>query len=105
MLTQDFERNIQRAQQHIDLINRCYTDLSKPAQEILTQTISELYTSLEELHIAQEELQQQNEELIATRQELEQQRQRYQDLFEFAPEGYLVTDTVVLTTNYFLLFC
>ncbi len=46
------------------------------------------------MHIAQEELQQQNEELIATRQELEQQRQRYQDLFEFAPEGYLVTDTL-----------
>lgn len=40
-----------------------------------------------------EELQQQNEQLLAMRYEtLEAERQRYQELFEFSSEGYLVTD-------------
>jgi PAS domain S-box-containing protein len=52
----------------------------------------ELQTSLEELRVAEEELRQQGEELLASRQTIEAQRQRYQDLFEFAPDAYLVTD-------------
>ena len=60
----------------------------KPSTEIL----EELSTALEELYVAQEELHQQNEELIATRHVIETERQRYQELFEFAPDGYLMTD-------------
>ncbi|MGE0682094.1 MAG: ATP-binding protein [Candidatus Binatia bacterium] len=56
------------------------------------EILEELGTALEELHVAQAELQQQNEELIATRHTVETERQRYQELFEFAPDGYLVTD-------------
>lgn len=52
----------------------------------------ELGTASEELQVALEELQQQNEELAAARQMVEAQRRRYQNLFEFAPDGYLVTD-------------
>jgi PAS domain S-box-containing protein len=48
---------------------------------------------LEELLVAEEELCAANEEMIATRAEVEVERQRYQDLFEFAPDGYIVTDT------------
>jgi PAS domain S-box-containing protein len=64
-----------------------------PAQERLTLAMQELQTAMEELTVADEELRQQNEELLAVRETLEAQKQRYQDLFEFAPEGYLVTDT------------
>jgi len=39
-----------------------------------------------------EELRQQNEELVITRQAADSERQRYRDLFDFAPDGYLVTD-------------
>jgi len=53
---------------------------------------SELAKTNEELEVAEEELRSQNEELLAARQTLEDERQRYQDLFEFAPDGYLVTD-------------
>ncbi|MEH2074657.1 MAG: PAS domain S-box protein [Nostoc sp.] len=53
--------------------------------ELLQQAIAEISISLEELH-------QQNEELIATRHLVEAERQRYYDLFNFAPDGYLVTD-------------
>ncbi|MBE9038428.1 PAS domain S-box protein [aff. Roholtiella sp. LEGE 12411] len=59
-----------------------------------TQINEELQQTLEELKVVEEELRQQNEELSATRQKVESQRQRYQDLFEFAPDGYLVTDAV-----------
>ncbi|HAX76879.1 MAG TPA: hypothetical protein DCY88_13815 [Cyanobacteria bacterium UBA11372] len=58
----------------------------------LQQANEELQTMLEEMQVAEEELRQQNEELLKSQQEIELQRQRYQDLFEFAPDGYLVTD-------------
>jgi PAS domain S-box-containing protein len=45
-----------------------------------------------ELQRANEELQQQNKELAAARSALDTERRRYQDLFDFAPDGYLVTD-------------
>lgn len=56
------------------------------------EALEELSVALEELHVAAEELRQQNEELAATRQTVEAERQRFRDLFEFAPDGYLVTD-------------
>ncbi len=86
MIIEDFNQNIQQVQQRLDLINQWYTDSLKPPQELLEETLSSLSISLEELHVATEELQQQNEELCATRQALEFERQRYQDLFQFAPE-------------------
>ena len=48
--------------------------------------------TLEELHVAEEELRQSNAELSGTRNSLEAERYRYQQLFDFAPGGYLVTD-------------
>lgn len=52
----------------------------------------ELQTALEELQITEEELRLQNEELFLSRQLQEEQQQRYQDLFNFAPDAYLVSD-------------
>ncbi len=69
-----------------------HTESPLPQQQLIAESVGELSTALEELHVAQEELQQHNEELEATRQVVEAERQRYQDLFEFAPDGYLVTD-------------
>ena len=61
-------------------------------EDLLMQTFEQLNTSLEELHVAEEELVQQNEELFITQQKLQKQSQRYQELFDFAPDGYLITD-------------
>ena len=47
---------------------------------------------LPQLMVADEELRQQSDELVETRRSVEYQRQRYADLFDFAPDGYLVTD-------------
>lgn len=54
----------------------------------------ELQETLEELQIAEEELRQQNEQLILSREITEAERLRYQNLFEFAPNGYFVTDSL-----------
>ncbi|MBE9018680.1 PAS domain S-box protein, partial [Chroococcidiopsidales cyanobacterium LEGE 13417] len=58
----------------------------------LEQANSELQVMLEELQLAQKEICEQNGELADAREALELERQRYQDLFEQAPDGYLVTD-------------
>src|SRR6266545_2627941 len=52
----------------------------------------EFQRTIEELQMAEEELRQQNEELLRTRAAVEAERQRYQELFEAAPDGYVVTD-------------
>src|SRR5262249_45258508 len=51
-----------------------------------------LGVTVEEMRAAEEELRQQNDELREARLAVEVERQRYRDLFEFAPDGYLVTD-------------
>jgi PAS domain S-box-containing protein len=61
--------------------------------EIVPRVFKELQNALEELQLAQEGLRLQNEELAGARQITEAERQRYQELFDFAPDGYLVTDT------------
>jgi two-component system NtrC family sensor kinase len=66
----------------------------KPADEtILNESLQELSNAHEELRVAMEELRWQNDQLIATRALSEEQRRHYRELFEFAPDGYLVTDT------------
>ncbi|MBL1173727.1 MAG: PAS domain-containing protein [Pantanalinema sp. GBBB05] len=60
--------------------------------QIVINCLEELQIALEELRIAEEELRQQNEELLITQQRAESEQKRYQELFEFAPDGYLVTD-------------
>ena len=74
-----------------EALREAHTQLEQRAAE-LTQTNQELQNILEELQVTQEELYQQNEELVIARQTAEAQRQRYQDLFDFAPNGYVVTD-------------
>ena len=66
--------------------------LSLPQQQLATEAFEELGAALEELQVAEEELRQQNSELADARALVEAERQRYQELFEFAPDGYLVTD-------------
>ncbi|MEH1899205.1 MAG: EAL domain-containing protein [Nostoc sp.] len=61
-----------------------------------------IIAAFDELQMAMEELLAASEELEVTRSEAEKERQRYQELFDFAPDGYLVTNTVgkILEANY-----
>ncbi|MER3433701.1 MAG: PAS domain-containing sensor histidine kinase [Leptolyngbya sp. ERB_1_1] len=87
-----FSEYIQNLQQRVHVLFE--TAISCPtAQSDLTITcLEELRVALEELQVAEEELQQQNEALLVVQTEIEIERQRYQDLFEFAPDAYIVTD-------------
>lgn len=60
------------------------TIAGKPTRSA-AEEVESLRVALEELHATQDELQ-------AAREEAEAQRERYRDLFEFAPDGYLLTD-------------
>ena len=53
--------------------------------------LEELQTANEELRVAEEELRVQTEELERSRDRLEHERRRYRDLFDFAPDPYVIT--------------
>lgn len=83
---------------HIEVAHRRFEALKAQAGEsgvqapLTLETLEELSSALEELHVANEELRQQNDQLAASRQLVEAEQHRYQELFELAPDGYLVTD-------------
>lgn len=62
-----------------------------PSPSLASSILKELGVAMEELQVAMEELQQSNEELTIALIAVEDERKRYQDLFQFAPEAYLVT--------------
>jgi PAS domain S-box-containing protein len=75
------------------------THVYREAQSQIQTYAEELAAANEELRLTNEELSQinqeltrRNAELASTRKKAEQERQRYYDLFDAAPEGYLVTD-------------
>jgi two-component system cell cycle sensor histidine kinase/response regulator CckA len=63
-----------------------------PARDEIAQALHDLQVALEEVEVADEEMALQNEELLTVHEALEAERQRFRDLFELAPDGYLVTD-------------
>ncbi|PSO73294.1 MAG: transcriptional regulator [Cyanobacteria bacterium QH_3_48_40] len=65
-----------------------YTSQSLPPES----AFKELGVASEELQIAAEEIFEQTENLAATQAKVEAERQHYQELFEFLPNAYLVTD-------------
>jgi PAS domain S-box-containing protein len=62
------------------------------SQRCLSDAHDALQRTLEEVELAERELAQQNEELIAAREALEVERHRYRELFELAPDGYVISD-------------
>jgi PAS domain S-box-containing protein len=78
------------ARENLDRMVRLSDD--GKASLITQDALHELSNVLEELHVASEELQVQNEELAQVTRLVEAEQKRYQELFEFAPDGYLTTD-------------
>jgi len=64
---------------------------SAQSDAVLSRAFEELAHALEELQAADRALHQQREEWLNKQTELELESQRYKDLFEHAPAGYLVT--------------
>lgn len=59
---------------------------------LASELLEELHTTLEELQVTEEELRVQNEELLMSQEQIAAERHRYRELFELAPDAYLVTD-------------
>ncbi|MBN3891183.1 MAG: PAS domain S-box protein [Nostoc sp. JL31] len=92
--------NIEKFIQRAEVLHKRLADLYQTASvlpwispDLLPQAFKELYNTSKIVQLAAEELYQQNEELVKTRNWLEAERKHYQDLFDFAPDGYLVTNT------------
>jgi PAS domain S-box-containing protein len=88
-----FSHQVEAAQERLAVLEQQVKETAQTSTSGLQmETLAELSIALEELGVAEEELQHQNEELLAAQLIVDTERQRYQDLFDFAPDGYLVTD-------------
>jgi PAS domain S-box-containing protein len=83
------DRLYRQRQQMEEQLQAAHDELERRVKE-RTASLEQAY---QELQVIEEELRSSNEELLATREIAELERQHYQDLFEEAPDGYLVTDT------------
>ncbi len=84
----ELEQRVTERTQELNIANSQLRAEVAQRQKIQT----ELESSLQELQVIEEELRNNNEMLIDAQKVLDGERQRYQDLFDFAPDGYLVTD-------------
>lgn len=89
-----------RDESEFDKFTRAFLHVRQRLDDLFTRTpeagirdlLDALGESIEELAVAQEEMRAQNEELVSARNAIELERNRYQRLFDFAPDAYLVTD-------------
>jgi PAS domain S-box-containing protein len=88
---EDFAQQIQTARWRVAGLERHADEALRPAEELLPVAFEELSVAFEELRSAQEELLHQQSELASTRDQVEAERRRYQQLFELAPDAYVVT--------------
>ncbi|MEA5623906.1 ATP-binding protein [Nostoc sp. UHCC 0251] len=95
MSVDDFSQQIETFSSRVTGLLHSTASQPDSQQELTAEAFEELQITLEELKIA-------SEELKATRIVVEKERQRYQELFDLAPDGYLVTDTngIILEANH-----
>ncbi|MEI7813909.1 MAG: diguanylate cyclase [Coriobacteriia bacterium] len=82
----------EHAEQRLDRLVGAYVDHSELTREGLAAVVHEL-------RVHQIELEMQNEELREAQLALDEQREKYFDLFDRAPVGYLTIDTNGMVTN------
>lgn len=99
MTDNEFTEKVDLFRDHVDRLHQMIDSLPESQKSVLEKAFQGFTIALEELQVAEEELRQQNEELHAAQQELFAERQRYEQLFEFAPDGYLVTDEQGIITE------
>ena len=95
------EHYLEEARERLQALSARAHDAPPDLAPLLAEVSESLGTALEELQVSEEELRLQNDELIAARVVIEEERERYLDLFDFAPDAYLVTDPagVILEAN------
>lgn len=93
MATSDpFADGIQYLHEHVTDLRRQVTDNPTSRQTLLDVAFETMNSTIEELRVAEEEMRQQNEALAAAHDVVATWRHHYEDLFESAPDTYLVSD-------------
>jgi PAS domain S-box-containing protein len=88
-----FDERVAAALARVAVLRQKADRASDPeARDLLSEGLEELAQAFEELYVAQEELRVQTEALAAAEATADLERERYRDLFDLAPSGYLVTD-------------
>ncbi|MEO0455937.1 MAG: PAS domain-containing protein [Cyanobacteria bacterium P01_A01_bin.114] len=85
-----FDHKLEQAQQQFEGLLQQVSQESD-ASKLLNIACQELFTALEEVHILLEEVTAQHEQLQTAQLVLKTERQQYFELFDLAPDGYLVT--------------
>ena len=80
------------SQQYNNLRERAEAVLRTPAPDLPEMSLQEVAKLVHELQTHQIELEMQNEELRRAQEELVESRDRYSDLYDFAPVGYVTVN-------------
>ncbi|MEP6687734.1 MAG: ATP-binding protein [Gemmatimonadales bacterium] len=84
MNAEDFARRLEDMRRQVETM--------RGTSEGSSAAFEELLAAVEELRVADEELRQRNEELVVAHAEVAEERRRYQHLFHYAPDAYMLTD-------------
>src|SRR5437763_9897857 len=87
----NLEEQVGRMRSQLASIRRGYRD---PATGPSREAAEDLRATIEELYVAEEELRLEHEELLRARAEADDQRRRYEELFQLAPDAYVVTNAL-----------
>jgi two-component system CheB/CheR fusion protein len=90
MTSSELTRQIEAANRRMAVLNN--RAAAMPSEETLHEALEELGTALEELRVAEEQLRLQNQQLAIANHMAEKRLRRYEDLFQSAPDAFLVTD-------------
>lgn len=86
-----FNQQFEQAQQQLtNFLHQAQQD--NAPKSLLTQALDGLTDALEEAHVLSEELAEQYSQLQVAQITLATERQQYFELFDLAPDGYIVTD-------------
>lgn len=80
----DFVRRLEEMRRHVETI--------RASSDVPNRAVEELLGAVEELGVAEAALRRQNDALAVAHLAVEEERRRYQQLFHFAPDAYLLTD-------------
>ena len=98
----DFERQADALIRRLEALSERVMGVSgDPPSPLVAEMLEELSAAVEELEVSTEEIHGQNEALAEAKKQLDMESARYRELFDLAPDGYLVTDTVgvILESN------
>jgi PAS domain S-box-containing protein len=84
--TQDFAERLEAVRRRVETIRNQAED-GTPGQ-----LCDELLGAMEELRVAEQEMRERNERLAESHNTVVEEGRRYQQLFQFAPDAYLLTD-------------